>query len=106
MHIRLVARVEDQRITWRIERAMQRDSELHHSEVWPQVPAVRRHRRDQAVPDLRGQGDQRSRPKALQILRTTERIKECHATMFLVDAVLSLGQYIALGMTVSCYWAP
>src|SRR3569833_1166604 len=84
MYMRLVSRVEDERITRRIEHPVQRDGELHHPKVRPQVSAVRRYRGDQALPDLRRQGDQVTRRKVLQIPRTTERIKECHTTTLLV----------------------
>ncbi|CAG7606416.1 hypothetical protein SBRY_10928 [Actinacidiphila bryophytorum] len=73
------------------------------------MPAVRGHRRDQAAPDLRGQGRQLIRPEILQILGTAERIKECHTATVL--AMVKYRQPVARGnilppfrrMTVSCH---
>jgi len=51
VRIGLVAGIEDQRITRRVEYPMERDGQLDHTEVVAEVPARRRDLVDEELPD-------------------------------------------------------
>jgi len=53
--IALVAGVEDDRVPWRVEDAMDRDRQFHDAQVGTEMPAGTAHARDQEGPDLRSQ---------------------------------------------------
>src|SRR6202011_5778700 len=67
VHVRLMARVEDDRVVRRIEYAMKRQRELDHAEVGPQMPAGGSHLVDQVLADFVGEVGELPRRKGWKI---------------------------------------
>ena len=69
VHVGLVTGVEDERVVRGVEHAVQRERELDHAEVGPEMPAGARDVRDQERPDLRRQVRQLVGRHLLQVVR-------------------------------------
>ena len=72
VHISLMTGVEDDRVVGRVEHAVQRQGEFHHTEVGPQVATGRRDLMDQKLADLHRQFCQLILGKVLQIGRAAD----------------------------------
>ena len=78
VHVGLVAGVEDDRVARRVEDPVQRDGQLDHAEVGPEVPAGLGDGVDEEGPDLLGQGGQLLRRQGLEVIRTVDRVQHVH----------------------------
>ncbi len=67
MHVGLVTGVEDDPVPRGVEDPVQRDRQLDHAQVRPEVPAGARHRRHEVLADLLRQGLQLSLVEATQV---------------------------------------
>ncbi|EUA22709.1 hypothetical protein I552_7200 [Mycobacterium xenopi 3993] len=57
---------------------MQRNGELHHAEVRPEMPTCYCERGDQELPNLRGELHQLRFIKGLQVVRSADRGQQLH----------------------------
>ena len=55
VHVTLMTGVEEQRVLGRVEHPVQRQGQLHDSEIRSEVAAGRRHLRDEELPDVLSQ---------------------------------------------------
>ena len=78
VHVGLVTGVKDDPVRRRFEDPVQRDGELHHAEVRAEVAAGARHRLDQDVTDLAGQGGELVRGECFQISRACDGFQHPH----------------------------
>ena len=76
VHVTLVASVEDDRISWRVEDAMHRERQLDDSEVRSEVAAGLAHVLDQERPDLQAQLRQLIWRQVPQVLWATDRAQQ------------------------------
>ena len=78
VHVRLMPGVPHDPVTRRLEDAMERHRQLDHAEVRPEVPAVPRDGIDQPGADLPRQIVELLVGEVAEILRTGQRIEQCH----------------------------
>ena len=55
VNVRLMTDVPNELVFGRVKHSMERECQLDHAEVWPQMPAVPGEHRDQLVPDFFGE---------------------------------------------------
>ena len=78
VHVGLVAGVPDHRVVRAVEHPVQRDRQLDHTEVGPEVPAGAGHGADELAPDLAGQRGELIGVEPLQIGRTADGTQQGH----------------------------
>ena len=83
VHVRLVPGVEDDLVLGRVEDPVDRDRELDHAEVRPEVPAGPDRRLDQQVTDLPGQAGELILAQSLQVLGAVDALQQGHGVLLM-----------------------
>jgi len=83
VHVRLVARVEDDLVLGRVEHPVDRDGELDHAQVRPEVAAGPDGRLDQQVTDLGGQAGELILAESLQVLGAIDALQQGHGVLLM-----------------------
>ena len=81
VHVRLVAGVPDDPVPRRVEDPVQRECELDHAEVGPEMAAGPGHLRDEEVPDLAGEPVELGAGQPAQVRGFPDRVQQAHSLL-------------------------
>ena len=88
VHVRLVAGVEDDPVPRRVKDAVDRDGQLDHAQVRPEMAAGPCRRLDQQIADLPGEAGELILAEFLQVLRTVDALQQGHRLLLVCCAGL------------------